>query len=60
MPRHEEPEHVKLWRNPAPEICHTCEHYDEEGICQLHQQEPPEDFAKQEGACPDWLIDLPF
>lgn len=60
MPRHIEPDHVKIWRNGPPACCHTCEKYSEEGICQVHDAEPPEEFAATDGACKDWLMDLPF
>jgi len=60
MPRHKEPDILALWRKGPPKFCHTCEHYDNEGICQKHQQEPPEEFARTEDACPEWLYEIPF
>lgn len=60
MPRHAAPDILNLWREGPPKMCHTCEHYDEEEICQKHQQEPPEDFAKTQDACQDWLDMIPF
>lgn len=63
MPRHSEPEHVVKWReavaNP-PKCCHTCDNYASDGICFLHWANPPEDFAKTNGACNDWTQQLPL
>lgn len=62
--RLEEPDFVKYWRErintPVPKCCHTCEHLDEDGLCILYDEEPPEDFAATIEACNDWIEELPF
>ena len=61
MARHAEPQFVIDWRNlKAPKVCHTCDWYDKEGICNFHKSEPPEDFASTIGACDSWVEELPF
>lgn len=58
--RHPEPEIVRVWRQGPPQVCHTCEAYGEDGVCKVHQAEPPEDFATTPNACEHWLYDIPF
>lgn len=60
MPRHKQPDILISWRDGPPKMCHTCEYYDEDGVCQEHQQEPPEEFAASPDACQDWLEAIPF
>ena len=59
--RHPEPEIVRVWkaRPSMPECCHTCDHYDADGVCDVHKAEPPEDFAATDKACPAWAF-IPF
>jgi len=59
MPKHAKPEWVKYWELGQPICCHTCHHYSEDGKCQKHQQEPPEEFAARHLACPDWMDGWP-
>ncbi len=63
MPKHKEPEYIATWREwtrSTPACCHTCEHYNDDGLCEKHGMEPPEDFAAEHCACADWIMDLPF
>lgn len=64
MPRHTTPqillEYYRWVDHGPPRICHTCEHYDLQGVCQLYQMEPPEDFAATQDACADYKPDVPF
>ena len=43
-----------------PECCHTCENYNESGICQEFLKEPPADFAAQLNQCEKWFPIIPF
>lgn len=62
--RHKEPEMVKKYkeivRQGMPHCCHTCEHYSDDGVCLKYDMEPPEDFAQNHKACPDWSQEIPF
>jgi len=43
-----------------PQCCHTCEHYDENGICQEFLEAPPADFAEKLNQCDKWMMIIPF
>ena len=62
--RHQEPEALKRYREIVrqgpPKCCHTCDYYDQHGKCAKFNMEPPEDFAARDGACPEWVMDIPF
>jgi hypothetical protein len=62
--RHSEPHTVTVYRQTLkarpPKVCHTCDHYDERGICAEFSEAPPEDFAQQDGACKLWQEEVPF
>lgn len=62
--RHKEPEHVALYnfflKSGAPKCCHTCEHYNDDGLCVTYNMEPPEEFAATEGSCDKWSAICPF
>jgi len=58
--RHPEPAIVTEYKAGPPKVCHTCEHYANDGLCTFHFQTPPEDFAATPGACPDWEVECPF
>jgi hypothetical protein len=62
--RHPEPKIVTVWREAmrmkTPRVCHTCEYYTKDGLCQEFDAEPPADFAVQPNACELWCEDLPF
>lgn len=63
--RHEAPEAVKKYRamlaRGEPQCCHTCEHYNAQGYCTIHQMQPPEDFAATiPTPCEDWESEIPF
>jgi sulfatase maturation enzyme AslB (radical SAM superfamily) len=61
MARHLEPEFVTEWKKrEIPKCCHTCDWYSKQGVCQFHQSEPPEDFAKEVNSCNDWIEEIPF
>ena len=61
MPRHDKPEILLIYEHmERPRICHTCEHYTIDGLCQLHQQEPPREFAATHKICPEYSEDVPF
>lgn len=44
----------------APQCCHTCDNYTDDGQCSFYQMTPPEDFASAIGQCPEWMEVLPF
>jgi len=62
--RHPKPPHVIAYEEQKkagpPKCCHTCDWYDANGMCLTYWMEPPEDFAATEGACPEWLDNIPF
>lgn len=62
--RHQEPESVRRYREIVrqgpPKCCHTCDRYDKSGSCTKFSMEPPEDFAARDGACPEWVMNIPF
>ena len=62
--RHQEPETVKRYReivkNGPPKCCHTCENYSTDGVCTVYDMRPPEDFAATDGACQDYIQEIPF
>lgn len=61
MPRHKKPQILIDYENrERPKICHTCEHYDITGLCFIHRQSPPEDFAKKPNSCQDYEEGVPF
>lgn len=43
-----------------PECCHTCDFYQDDGVCSVFNMTPPEDFARSEGECPEWVELIPF
>lgn len=57
--RHPEPEAIKKWREGPPKCCHTCDSYDDQGLCLQYNHEPPEEFAASE-QCEHWLYAMPF
>jgi hypothetical protein len=62
--KHKEPEIVTTYRNMKnahpPTCCHTCDFYDNDGICIKFGEQPPEDFAATAGACASWQWEIPF
>ncbi|TSE32975.1 hypothetical protein LCC91_07860 [Tepidimonas taiwanensis] len=41
--------------------CEHCEHYAQPPMCRRFNAEPPEEFRRDEGACPEWRFDgVPF
>lgn len=60
MARHPTPNHVLIYKEGPPKCCHTCQYYDHRGVCEIHSSEPPEDFASQNGACDEWVWEIPF
>jgi hypothetical protein len=59
MPRHEPPERYRQWM-VCPKFCHTCEKYNDDGLCVEYDMTPPEDFAKEEDACEAWEYNDPI
>ena len=61
--RHPEPKIVTLYRdaikNP-PRVCHTCEYYTQDGLCQEFNAEPPIDFATTQDTCDLWCEEIPL
>ena len=43
-----------------PKCCHTCDSYNENGLCQEYLTQPPEDFAQSLNQCAEWLPIIPF
>lgn len=63
MPRHPEPQVLKDWREtvkPQPKVCHNCDFYTQEGLCEKFDQEPPLEFSQTPSACDQWLEAIPF
>ena len=59
-----EPEVLRKYREIVakgpPRVCHTCDHYLDDGSCRHYNATPPADFAATPNACPDWLMAPPF
>lgn len=59
-----EPEVLRKYReivaNGPPRVCHTCDHYLDDGSCRHYDATPPDDFAGTPNACPAWLMAPPF
>jgi len=64
MTRHQEPAIVTHYRETLraepPRVCHTCDHYSEQGVCEKFDSEPPADFASEPGGCALWSEEIPF
>lgn len=61
MARHKEPKILEDYRdNKYPRICHTCEQYNQDGMCLEFKAEPPEDFAATHDACDKYDPEIPF
>ena len=62
--RHPEPKIVTLYREAIrqkpPKVCHTCDYYTKDGLCQEFNAEPPVDFATQPNSCELWAEEIPF
>jgi hypothetical protein len=62
--RHQTPDKVKkytrIMEQGPPRCCHTCEHYRDDGLCDVYRMTPPEDFAATDDACGDYLQEVPF
>ena len=50
----------EMIKTHAPKCCHTCHHYDSNGICKVFQSEPPEAFTQEVDQCGEWLDEVPF
>ena len=61
--KHKEPEIVTAYyraiANP-PKCCHTCDSYQDDGMCREHGMAPPEEFAATHDACAQWCYAVPF
>jgi hypothetical protein len=61
--RPDEPVWLKEWRIIAasvPKLCHTCDHYNGDGMCEKFDMYPPEEFAETKNACEKWEIECGF
>ena len=62
--KYPEPEIVTLYRKTLqtmpPRVCHTCDHYSDQGHCAEFDAEPPAEFASEPGGCSLWEWELPF
>lgn len=62
--RHPEPAIVIHYRKTInaepPRVCHTCDHYTEQGVCEKFNEPPPADFASEPGGCAFWEWEVPF
>jgi hypothetical protein len=47
-------------RHPIPRVCHTCEYYTKDGMCQEYDATPPELFTRTVDVCELWSEELPF
>ncbi len=50
-------EWLKSW---PPKCCHTCEYFDANGLCEVFNTNPPEEFAASVGECDKWEREIPF
>lgn len=59
-----EPDFLRQWREwillGPPKCCHTCEHYDADGICVEFIMAPPKEFIGTVDACDKWEREIPF
>lgn len=46
--------------NWPPRLCHTCEHFGNDGICRQHGEAPPPEFASTLDACSEWEQEIPL
>jgi len=68
MSKPAEPIEVIQWREQvqayhllqAPQCCHTCDNYNDDGSCSLYIMTPPAEFAAAIGQCPEWMEVIPF
>lgn len=58
--RHPLPDYLIEYNKGRPECCHTCEHYNVHGRCAVFDMEPPQSFADERGACPEYFPEVPF
>jgi hypothetical protein len=47
-------------RESYPRICHTCDFYTDNGVCERYGSEPPQDFAQTQNQCQEWKDIIPF
>lgn len=64
MTRPPEPEIVTAYRATTkvepPKVCHTCDHYQQNGLCREFGETVPEAFAAAPDVCQLWEEELPF
>jgi hypothetical protein len=64
MTRQPEPAIVTHYRETLraepPRVCHTCDHYSEQGLCEKFDQVPPVEFANEPDGCEAWEWEIPF
>jgi hypothetical protein len=62
--RHPEPKIVTLYREAIrqqpPKVCHTCDYYTKDGLCEEFDAEPPELFTRTVDVCDLWSQEIPF
>lgn len=62
--RHTKPvlliQYEERMKERPPQLCHNCAFYLNNGQCEIHKSEPPEDFAATAGACDEWELECPF
>lgn len=45
---------------PLVRSCASCEHLDDDGMCEMLGEYPPFDFLTKENECPDYYGWIPF
>ena len=62
-----EPDYLVKWRQvrdlvrTPPRCCHTCDHYDRFGVCEMANARPPVEFVNYGSAeCENYSEELPF
>jgi len=67
MSRPPKPQHLVQWLKmrealgPEPQCCHTCDHFTEDGRCELAGEAPPIDYINNGSAeCEQWEQPIPF
>lgn len=53
-------EYEKLVNQGPPRYCHNCDDYNQDGYCVTFGEAPPAEFASSEGACKNWVLEIPF
>jgi hypothetical protein len=53
-------DYYKLIINGPPKCCHSCDNYNDDGICTVYNVVPPENVLEILDICKEWREELPF